>query len=124
MKTYKDLVVWQKATALALAVYKATEHFPKSELWGLTSQMRRASVSIASNIAEGKLRGGNKEWRHFLCIAFGSGGELETQLHIAKELGLVKDSSHKIVSGLLDEVMRMLNVMITKASEPKLGPKA
>ena len=117
MKTYKDLVVWQKATALALEIYRATDTFPKTEVWGLSSQMRRASVSIASNIAEGKLRGGEKEWRYFLLIAFGSGGELETQLHIAKELGFMNTSSYQAVSNLLNEVMRMLNVMISKASK-------
>lgn len=68
------------------AIYKLTENFPKSEIYGLTSQMRRAAVSIPSNIAEGKMRGTRKDYRHFLLNAYGSGAELETQIEIAKQL--------------------------------------
>ena len=84
--------------------------------FGLTSQIRRAAVSIASNIAEGKLRGSTNEFRHFLRIAFGSGGELETQIEIAKQLPKTKGLRYQEVDALLGEIMRMLNVMITKAS--------
>lgn len=116
MENYKSLIVWQKAIELNVAVYTLTENFPKDERFGLTSQMRRAAVSIASNIAEGKLRGSEKEFRHFLYIAFGSGGELETQIEIVKRLSGTANLDYAATDGLLNETMRMLNVMIGKAS--------
>ena len=116
--TYKDLQVWKKAINLALAIYKLTEHFPKQEIFGLTSQMRRSAVSVPSNIAEGKLRGSKKECRQFFLIAFGSGGELETQIEISKQLPAMKNLNYNEVHLLLDEVMKMLNVFINKTLEP------
>lgn len=116
MHTFRDLVVWQKAVKLAICIYHVTNRFPAEERYGLASQMQRAAVSIASNIAEGKLRGSNKEFAYFLRIAFGSGGELETQVEIAKQLPKMRDLDFHTVELLLNEVMRMLNVMITKAS--------
>jgi four helix bundle protein len=86
--SYKDLLVWKKAKALAVAVYRATDRFPKGELFGLTSQMRRAAISVASNIAEGQGRGSKKDFAKFLCMARGSLLELQTQLEIAEELGM------------------------------------
>ena len=86
--TYRDLLVWQKAKALAVEIYRATERFPKNEIFGLTSQMRRAAVSVASNIAEGQGRGSKPDFVKFLCVARGSLLELETQLEIALELGM------------------------------------
>ncbi len=83
-KSFKDLIVWQKARDLAVAVYKLTEQFPKSELYGLTSQMRRSAIS--SNIAESYHRFHNKEKKQFLSVAFASGSELESQIEIAKIL--------------------------------------
>ncbi|MEK7126458.1 MAG: four helix bundle protein [Patescibacteria group bacterium] len=115
MQTFRDLVVWQKAVELARQIYTLTKQFPPEERFGLSSQMQRAAVSIPSNIAEGKLRGSSKEFFHFLRIAFGSGGELETQIEIAKSLPKMKDLDFIPVETLLDEVMRMLNVMISKA---------
>ena len=82
MKTYQELIVWQKAVDLCVLIYKITDTFPKSELYGLTNQIRRSSVSIPSNIAEGSMRG-HKEFIQFLKVSYGSGGELETQLIIA-----------------------------------------
>lgn len=76
--SYKELTVWQRAMELAVAVYNLTEQYPKSELYGLVSQTRRAAVSIPSNISEGRMRGGKKEFCQFLLIAYASGGELET----------------------------------------------
>lgn len=111
--TYKDLIVWQKSIELAVAVYNLTSQFPQEELYGLTSQLRRAGVSISSNIAEGKLRSSVNEFRQFLSIAFGSGGELETQIIIAKQLPQTKTLDYQAVEALLDEVMRMLNSMIS-----------
>lgn len=116
MQTYKDLVVWQKSIELTVAIYTLTDSFPQNERFGLTSQMRRAAVSIASNIAEGKLRGTKKEFRHFLLIAFGSGGELETQIEIAKRLAETSNLDYIKVGVLLEEIMKMLNVMINRAS--------
>ncbi|MDO8624329.1 MAG: four helix bundle protein [bacterium] len=115
MQTYKDLIAWQKSIELAIQIYVLTKEFPSDERYGLTSQMRRAAVSISSNIAEGKLRGSQKEYCHFLRIAFGSGGELETQIEIARRLPYTSDLSYQKVDTLLNEVMRMLNVMIAKA---------
>ena len=109
--SYKDLIVWQKAKALAIAVYELTEQFPKSEIYGITSQMRRCSISIPSNIAEGRRRGSRKDFCQFVRIAYGSGAELETQIEIVKELSLGKNIDFKKVDGLLQEVMKMLNTM-------------
>lgn len=109
--SYKDLIVWQKAKALAIAVYELTEQFPKSEIYGLISQMRRCSVSIPSNIAEGRRRGSKKDFCQFVRIAYGSGAELETQIEIAKELSFGKSLDFQKVDGLLQEVMKMLNTM-------------
>ena len=116
MQTFRDLVVWQKAVELAKRTYILTHQFSSEERFGLSSQMQRAAVSIASNIAEGKLRGSSKEFNNFLRIAFGSGGELETQIEIAKRLPKTTKLDFVPVETLLDEIMRMLNVMISKAS--------
>jgi len=115
MKTYRDLIVWQKSKDLVIAVYKLTEKFPKEEQFGLTSQMRRSAVSIPSNIAEGKLRGTKPEFKRFLSIAYGSGGELETQLIISKEIFHLDNNEYKDIEILLEEVMKMLNTLIAKA---------
>jgi four helix bundle protein len=110
--TYKDLVVWQKAMDLTVEVYKLTERFPDGEKYGLVSQMRRCSVSIPSNIAEGKLRGSDKERDRFFAIAFASGGELETQIELSKRLRYISDKISKPSEDLLSEVMKMLNAFI------------
>ena len=86
MKTYREIICWQKAITLVKSIYELTNSFPHSEQFGLTSQLRRASVSIPSNIAEGFGRGSNKDFRRFLDISRGSLFELQTQLYIAKEL--------------------------------------
>lgn len=114
--SYKELVVWQKSVELVVAIYGLTENFPKSELYGLVSQMRRAAVSLPSNIAEGRRRGTRKDFRHFLLLAYGSGAELETQIEISKRLSFGKNSDFSRVESLLSEVMRMLNVMIKRLS--------
>lgn len=117
--TYKDLLVWQKAKALAVEIYRATERFPKNEIFGLTSQMRRAAVSVASNIAEGQGRGSKPDFVKFLCVARGSLLELETQLEIALELGMgnpdelskLREDCYKTL-GLLN---RLMGAIETKA---------
>ncbi len=112
--SYKDLVVWQKAVELVVEVYKLTELFPKTEIYGLASQMRRAAISIPSNIAEGRRRGGKKEFKNFLLISYASGAELETQVIIAKKLSFTNISNYSAVDKLLNEVMRMLNKIIAQ----------
>ena len=113
INSYKDLIVWQKSMDLVVEIYKLTEYFPKSEIYGLTSQMRRCTVSIPSNIAEGRRRGSKKDYRHFLIIAYGSGAELETQLEITKRLPFSKNIDFVKADGLLNEIMRMLNKMLS-----------
>jgi four helix bundle protein len=112
--SYKDLVVWQRAMEVVVAVYELSEQFPKSELYGLTSQMRRSAVSIPSNIAEGRKRSSKKDFCQFLVIAYASGSELETQIEIVKRLPLGKSLSYDKVDSLLEEVMKMLNTMLAK----------
>ena len=112
IKSYKDLIVWQKSFELVLEVYKLTALFPIDEKYGLISQMRRCSISIPSNIAEGKYHGTKKDFKRFLVIAFGSGAELETQIEISKQLPLGKDLNYNKIDSLLLEVMKMLNKLI------------
>lgn len=99
---------------LVFVIYELTAKFPQSEMFGLTSQMRRAAVSIPSNIAEGSKRGTKKDFRNFLLNSFGSGAELETQIQITKDLAFGKSLDYQRVERLLDEIMRMLNRMISK----------
>ncbi len=110
---YRQLTVWQKSMDVLVLVYKFTSKFPTHENFGLTSQMRRAAVSIPSNIAEGSRRRG-KDGRNFLVIAFGSGSELETQLEASWRLGYGDAADLRSTESLLDEVMRMLNKMINR----------
>jgi len=111
LQSYRELIVWQKAVELTTEIYAVTQNFPKTEQYGLTSQMRRAAVSIASNIAEGSKRMSKKEFRHFLLNAYGSGAELETQIEISKKLKFITKTEFQKADALLDEVMRMLNKM-------------
>lgn len=113
-KTYKELVVWQKSYQLSLLIYKLTSKFPKNEIYSLVSQMRRAVISIPSNIAEGYCRYSKKEYAQFLQIAFGSGAELETQLIIAKDLRYLSSNEHGQANELLIEVLKMLNSLVRK----------
>jgi four helix bundle protein len=106
------LIVWQRSVELVVVVYELTESYPKSELYGLTSQTRRSAVSIPSNIAEGRKRSSIKDFKHFLIVAYSSGAELETQIEIAKRLSFGQDLDFNKVDSLLNEVMRMLNKMI------------
>lgn len=112
MTTHKDLIVWQKSMQLVVLIYKITKSFPKDELFGLVSQMRRAVVSIPSNIAEGHGRCSNKELVRFLFISLGSSSELETQLIISKNLDLMNDENFKQLLLLNEEVRKMLVALI------------
>jgi len=114
ISSYKDLVVWQKSILLVKCIYEITERFPKEEIFGLTSQMRRSAVSIPSNIAEGRHRGTAKDFIQFLRIAYGSGAELETQIEISKQLRKTEELDYSVAESLLSEVMKMLNVMISR----------
>jgi len=108
---FKKLTVWQRAMELAKSVYRYSGQFPASEMYGLSSQMRRSVVSIASNIAEGKKRSSKKEFMHFLRVADGSAGELETQFLLAREIfkGLPGENEVEL---LLSETQRMLTGLI------------
>ena len=112
LNSYKDLIVWNRSIELVKEIYRVTSLLPKSELYGLTAQMRRAAVSIPSNIAEGYTRKHRQEYIQFIRIAFGSGAELETQLTIAKTLELAPAQEFDNAEKLLKEVMRMLNKLI------------
>ena len=111
-ESFKDLVVWQRAVQLTVAVYKLTSSFPESERFGLTNQMRRASVSVASNIAEGYGRSTKGEYLQFLGHARGSKCEVETQLVIAGALDFGPEKERQLAEGLADEVGRMLVTMM------------
>ena len=106
------MIVWQKAIGLAEKVYRFSAHFPKEELYGLTSQIRRCAVSVPSNIAEGRGRGGDKEFVRFSQIALGSLYELQTQLDLAKMLGYGDEAVEKLIE-MTVELEKMLNSLIT-----------
>ncbi len=112
--SFKDLVVWQRAVELSLSVYKLTARFPSSEQFGLTNQLRRASVSVASNIAEGYGKSSRGEYVSFLGHARGSNGEVQTQLLISRRLGLGSLELHNQAESLADEVGRMLVVLMNR----------
>ncbi len=108
MKSFRDLQIWEKAHQLTLAVYAATAGFPRAELYGLTSQIRRASSSIPANIAEGCGRSGDNELRRFLEIAMGSASELEYHLLLAKDLKMLDESRYSQLNQQVCELKRML----------------
>jgi four helix bundle protein len=116
-RSYKDLVAWQKAMDLVTATYRATAGFPRDELFGLTSQLRRAAVSIPSNIAEGQGRLSEKEFRHFLGQARGSLMEAETQLQIAENLGYLRTEQTMPLLQSCAEVGRILNGLLASVSQ-------
>jgi four helix bundle protein len=119
---YQDLIAWRKATQLALDIYRCTRTFPKDELYGLTSQMRRAAVSVASNIAEGKGRYSRKEFVQFLYRARGSLLELQTQLFIAGELDYLESISARRIKDRADELGRILNGLTTSVQNSSALP--
>ena len=107
MKNFKNLIVWQKSMELVKIIYDITNSFPNSEIYGLTSQIRRSAISIPSNIAEGAGRG-KKEMSHFLTIAIGSSFELETQLILSKDIDYINEELFSQINANLDEVQKML----------------
>lgn len=116
-ESFRNLVVWQKAKALVAEIYKITQLFPREEIYGLTAQLRRAAISIASNIAEGKGRNTDRDFKHFLRQARGSLYELENQLEIASELGYLPMERLKQLVAQCDEVGRLLNGLINKLGQ-------
>ena len=113
-KNYRDLIVWQKSMDLVLEIYRITRFLPNDELYGLCSPMRRAAVSIPSNIAEGQQRISEKEFVRFLSIARGSNAEIETQLEICIRLGYLVKPSVINAEQLCSEIGKMLNSLVTK----------
>ena len=111
VKSYKDLIVWQKAMELAKIVYLLVKKLPKEELFSLSDQIRRAAVSIPSNIAEGQARNSTREFQHFLAIARGSKAELETQLLLCVNVGYFTETDISKPIALIHEVSKMLSVL-------------
>ena len=114
--TYRDLIVWQKACDLSIEIYSITSKLPKDEKFGLISQMQRAAVSIASNIAEGSKRGTKKDFSQFIKIALGSTAELETQIYILSRLPYSKAIDLKKAEDLLYEISKMLHALLRNLS--------
>ncbi len=114
MQDFHKLKVWEKAHSLTLVIYSVTKHFPKEEIYGLTSQLRRSVFSIATNIAEGCGRGTKKEFSHFLQVAMGSASEVEYLLILAKDLNYLDESLYKNLSDNGIEIKKMLSSFILK----------
>ena len=120
MRDFRQINVWEKAHALTLEIYNVTQGFPKDELYGLTSQIRRASASIAANIAEGFGRGGDVELARFLQISLGSAFEVEYHALLAKDLGIITAECHVRLEAKLIEVKRMLAALLVKVRSDRL----
>jgi four helix bundle protein len=120
-QSYKDLIVWQKSIALCIEVYETTDAFPKSEMYGLANQMKRAAVSVASNIAEGQARQHVGEFLHFVSIANGSLAELDTQPIIGEQLHFVSQERSAHMDEAVTEIRKMLYVLSAKlrSTNPK-----
>jgi len=114
MKNFRDLLVWQKAHALILDSYRGTADFPRQEIYGLTSQIRRCSASIAANLAEGCGKRGNAEFQRFLHIAAGSASELEYHFLLARDLGFLPEQEYRHLDQRVIEVKKMLAGLIKK----------
>jgi four helix bundle protein len=117
LKSYKELIVWQKSILLVKEIFILTGKFPKEELYGIVSQMRRSAISIPSNIAEGYGRRSTKSYTQFYAIAYGSALELETQSIIANELNMAPKENFRVPDNLIMEVSKMLNTMIAKMKQ-------
>jgi four helix bundle protein len=113
VRSYRDLEVWQMAIALVTDVYALTKEYPREELYGLTNQMRRAAVSIPSNIAEGRAKRSTKDFIRYINIAYGSAAELETQLIISRKLDYITDVAKSSLLERLARISRMLNGMLS-----------
>ena len=118
-KDYKDFIVWQKAIDLSVEVYRLVKLLPKTETYALSDQMRRAVVSIPSNIAEGQGRNSAKDFANFLAIARGSQKELETQIYICIKIGYFTEEEASTAFNLCEEIGKMLNALIIKLKSAK-----
>jgi len=118
VRHYTDLIAWQKAMDLVVRVYEATKEFPSEERFGLTNQVRRASVSVPSNIAEGQGRHSSRDFLRCLSISYGSLQEVETQLIIARRLGYLDEKFRAGLSDLTSEVARLINGLMNSLSPP------
>jgi len=119
MKSFRDLKVWEKSHELALAAYDATANFPKQEMFGLVSQVRRCASSIPANIAEGCGGRGNGEFHRFLQIAMGSASELEYHLLLSRDLKFLDGQAYISLNGRVEEVKRMLASLVRKVDEER-----
>lgn len=119
MKNFRDLQVWHKSHVLAVNCYQVTSSFPKNELYGLTSQIRRCAVSIAANIAEGCGKRGNGDFQRFLGIAAGSASELEFHFLLARDLKFITDSHYETLNSAIIEIKRMLASLIVKVERER-----
>ena len=120
MKNFRDLMVWEKAHSLTLGAYRVTAGFPAREMYGLTAQIRRCSVSIAANVAEGCGKRGNAEFQRFLNIATGSASELEYHFLLARDLGLLGEGDYEELNAKVVEVKRMLAAFVRKVETDRL----
>jgi four helix bundle protein len=121
MKDFRSLQVWDKAHQLTLSSYRVTNKFPKSEVYAMTSQIRRCAVSIAANIAEGCGKRGNGEFQRFLNIAAGSASELEYHFLLARDLGYLNETDYPALNAAVVEVKRMLASLARKVEEDRLA---
>lgn len=124
IKTFRDLIAWQKAMALVTEIYRLTRTLPKEETYGMASQMRRAAVSIPSNLAEGHAHRSRTEYGRFVQISVGSLHELDTQLEIAVNLGYLSPSSYAVLQEKVRELERMLTSLYQKLNRPPDFPPA
>ena len=123
-ESYRDVIAWQKGMVLVTAVYQATESFPRKEMFGLTQQVRRAAVSVPSNIAEGKGRQTRPDYLQFLYRARGSVLEVQTQLQIARNLGFLDEPRFETVLDKANEAGRVLNGLITDVNDQIGSPNS
>lgn len=122
IRSYKDLVVWQQAVDLALDIYRISDKFPDHEKFGISNQLRRASISISSNIAEGWGRNSTKNYIQFLRISRGSLLEIESIIHVTQKLNYISESDHDAISSRIEAISKMLNRLISTL-ENKLNAK-
>jgi four helix bundle protein len=121
VKDYRDLIVWQKAMDLVEAIYQTTKSFPREEIYGLTSQLRRAAVSIPSNIAEGNGRNSTRDYIHFIGMAYGSLKEAETQILIAERLHYIDSDHNSRLVQMTTEVARLISGLMNSLNR-KISP--
>jgi four helix bundle protein len=124
VQSFRDLLVWQRAIQMCVSTYRLTKDFPRDEIYGLTSQIRRAAISVPSNVAEGHGRLSTGEYKQFLGVARGSNFELQTQLEIARELGLGDSKSLNEAESLSLEVGKMISGILNAIKEKGLTPTA